>query len=152
MRAARAVADLSAGTIHALVEIAVPPERVFKALASEEIVRWWGSADTYRCTKWTGEVKVGGKWRTEGIGSDGKPFWVEGEYLEVDAPRKLVQTWRYGWDTGKSTTKITYRLDAITGGTRVTLVHSGFEHAPEACLDHGDGWERVLTWLTGNFS
>lgn len=151
MRAARAVADLSAGSIHALVEIAVPPERVFRALASEEILKWWGSAETYRCTKWAGEVKVGGKWRTEGMGSDGKPFWVEGVYLEIDAPRKLVQTWRYGWDTTGSPTVITYRLDAIAGGTRVTLKHTGFEKNPEACLDHGDGWERVLAWLTAHF-
>jgi uncharacterized protein YndB with AHSA1/START domain len=34
----------------ATVEIAAPAERVFRALASEELVKWWGSADTYRTT------------------------------------------------------------------------------------------------------
>jgi uncharacterized protein YndB with AHSA1/START domain len=34
---ARAVADVTAGTIVATIEIAVPPERVFRALASEEL-------------------------------------------------------------------------------------------------------------------
>ena len=79
MREARSVADVSTGTVHAMVEIAAPPERVFRALASEEIVKWWGSADLYRCTKWTGDVRKGGRWRTDGMGADGKAFSVEGD-------------------------------------------------------------------------
>jgi len=69
--APRAVADLSEGLILATVEIAAPAERVFRALASEEIINWWGSAETYRTTKWTGDVRVGGTWRTESVGTDG---------------------------------------------------------------------------------
>ena len=38
---ARAVADLVDGCVIALVEIAAPPERVFQALSSPEIVHWW---------------------------------------------------------------------------------------------------------------
>ncbi len=151
MRTARSVADVGAGTVHALVEIAAPPERVFRALASEEIAKWWGSDDLYRVTKWTGDVKPGGKWRSVGKGADGKPFSVEGEFLEVDPPKKLVHTWRYDWDPSGSVTTITYRLDVIPGGTRVTLRHEGFTNAPDACLSHGDGWSRVLTWLTEHF-
>lgn len=152
MRAARAIADVSAGSVHALVEIAVSPERVFRALSSAEILKWWGSADTYRCTRWEGDVRVDGRWRTDGMNNDGTPFWVEGEYLEVDPPKKLVQTWRYGWDPNASVTTLTYLIDAIPGGTRVTIRHTGFGIAHEACLSHGDGWERVLLWLTEYFS
>jgi uncharacterized protein YndB with AHSA1/START domain len=146
----RAVADLSAGLILATVEISAPPERVFRALASEEVLKWWGSADTYHTTKWTGELRVGGSWRTEGVSADGKPFVVGGEFVEVDPPRKLVQTWRADWDGGNATT-VSYRLDAITGGTRVTLRHEGFAGRPEACQGHTDGWERVLGWLQRHF-
>jgi uncharacterized protein YndB with AHSA1/START domain len=43
-RSARALADVNGGIILAEVEIAAPPERVFRALTqSDEIVRWWGS-------------------------------------------------------------------------------------------------------------
>jgi len=143
---ARAVADLSDGMILASVEIAAPPERVFRALASEELVNWWGSEDLYRTTKWTGDLRVGGAWRTEGISREGKPFSVGGEFLEVDPPRKLVQTWRADWDGGNVTT-ITYRLDPIANGTRLTLKHTGFTGRPESCDGHSQGWERVLTWL-----
>ena len=61
--AARAIADVTRGMILATVEIAVPPERVFAALTSEEVTKWWGSDDKYRTTEWTGDVKVGGRWR-----------------------------------------------------------------------------------------
>lgn len=150
--AAKAVADVTNGMLLATIEIAVPPERVFRAVTSEELVRWWGSADTYRTTKWTGDVRVGGAWRTEGISKDGKPFSVHGEFLEVDPPRRLVQTWRYDWDTGNSVTTITWRFEPTPAGTRVVVRHEGFGDAHAACESHASGWERVLTWLSGNFA
>ncbi len=149
--AARAVADVASGMLLAAVEIKAAPERVFRALSSEEIVRWWGSADTYRTTRWTGELRVGGAWRAEGVGADGKPFSVGGEFVEIDPPRKLVQTWRADWDGGHTTT-ITYRLQPIAGGTRVTVRHEGFGDRVESCAGHAAGWERVLTWLAAHLA
>ena len=50
-RAARAVADVTAGTILAQVDISAPVERVFAALTrGDEIIKWWGSDDLYRTT------------------------------------------------------------------------------------------------------
>ena len=145
LKSARAVADVNEGILLASVEIGAPPERVFGALASDDITRWWGSDDLYRTTKWTGDVRPGGTWVAEGVGRDG-PFSVRGEFLEVDPPRKLVQTWQADWD-GNHTTTITYRLEPIAGGTRLTLRHEGFRDRPESCRGHSDGWELVLTWL-----
>jgi uncharacterized protein YndB with AHSA1/START domain len=76
---------------------------------------------------------------------------VEGEFLEVEPPKKLVQTWRYDWDPTKSVTTITWRLTAIPGGTRVVIRHEGFGDAQEACAGHANGWERVLGWLSLHF-
>src|SRR5262249_15104810 len=67
-------------------------------------------------------------------------------FLEIDPPRKIVQTWKPDWDGGHVTT-ITYRLDAIANGTRVTVRHAGFGERVESCKNHGLGWERVLGWL-----
>jgi len=146
--AARAVADVTAGMILATVEIEAPPERVFHALtASEDIVKWWGSEDAYRTTEWTADVRPGGRWRAGGVSADGSRFSVGGEFLEVDAPHKLVQTWVADWDGGNTTT-ITYRIEAIDGGTRITLRHDGFAGRAESCRGHSEGWERVLGWLT----
>ncbi|HSN25905.1 MAG TPA: SRPBCC domain-containing protein, partial [Kofleriaceae bacterium] len=122
---ATSVADVTEGIVLARVEIAVPPERVFKALTTEELTAWWGADDMYRTTKFTIDLRPGGAWRTEGRGADGSDFHVEGEVLEVDPPRRLVQTWKPSWEPGAATT-IVYTLDAIEGGTRVTVRHSGF--------------------------
>lgn len=143
---ARAVADVTAGVVLALVEIAAPPERVFRALTTDEITQWWGSADTYRTTRYTADLRPGGRWRTEGVGADGTAFSVEGVFREIDPPRKLVQTWVAPWD-GNNETIITYNLEAIEGGTRVTVRHEGFSDRRDSCRGHADGWERVLEWL-----
>jgi len=144
----RSVADVSAGVIHASVEIAAPPERVFAALTNaSDVVRWWGSADTYRLEEFTADLRVGGLWRSRGRAADGRPFQAEGEFLEVDAPRLLVQTWIPDWAPGLRTT-LTYRLDAIPGGTRLTLRHEGFGAHREAFEGHTRGWERVLGFLS----
>jgi uncharacterized protein YndB with AHSA1/START domain len=147
--AARAIADLDAGTILATVDIAAPPERVFRALTTDEITRWWGSDELYRTTGFTADLRVGGRWRSEGTGRDGAAFAVEGEFLEIDAPRKLVQTWRPTWDPAAAATRITYRLEPIDGGTRLTLRHEGFGEQRESCAGHANGWQRVLGWLAG---
>jgi len=145
----RSVADVTAGVIHASVEIAAPPERVFRALTDgSEVVRWWGSPDTYRLEEFTADLRVGGQWRSRGVAVDGKPFHATGEFLEVDPPRLLVQTWIPDWAPGLQT-KLTYRLDAIPGGTRLTLRHEGFGVHREAFEGHTRGWERVLGFLNG---
>jgi uncharacterized protein YndB with AHSA1/START domain len=145
-KSARAVADLDEGLILATVTIAVPPERVFRALTSNEVVKWWGSDQVYRVTNWTADLRVGGLWRSEGKGADGKSFSVEGAYLEIDPPRKLVQTWSY--DLGeRHVTKLTYQLQPTAEGTKLTVRHEGFKDRPEACGSHSDGWEMVLSWL-----
>ena len=145
----RSVADVTAGVIHASVEIAAPLERVFRALTDgSEVVRWWGSPDTYRLEEFTADLRVGGQWRSRGVAADGKPFQATGEFLEVDPPRLLVQTWIPDWAPGLKTT-LTYRLDAIPGGTRLTLRHEGFGAHREAFEGHTRGWERVLGYLNG---
>lgn len=146
---ARAVADVTGGTIIATVEIAAPPERVFAAISTDEITKWWGSPATYQTTEWTAELRVGGRWRSRGRSADGSAFGVEGEFLEVAPPYKLVHTWKAPWD-GDRVTTVTYHLEAVDGGTRVTLRHEGFAGRPESCAEHARGWERVLGWLSGH--
>lgn len=146
-RAARAVADLTQGTIIAVVEIEAPPERVFEALTdSQQVVQWWGSVETYQTTEWTSDFRVGGQWRSAGRSADGSTFSVSGEFLEIDRPKKIVQTWVAPWDGGNTTT-IRYQLDPIANGTRVTVRHEGFGDRRESCAQHTSGWELVLGWL-----
>ena len=141
-RRARAVADLADGLVLASVEITAPPERVFRALASNEVCAWWvrpGVFDTR-----TGEVRLGGRWRAAGVGN-GRPYTIEGEFLEVDPPRKLAHSWHVVGAPGAPTT-VTYRLEPLDGGTRITLRHFGFV-VPEVCNNTCIGWETSLERL-----
>src|SRR5262245_44706941 len=115
---ARAVADLAAGEILATVEVVAPPQRVFDALTSDEIVNWWQGEGSvaFRTTEWTGDVRVGGRWQASGVVDDVKPFALEGEFLEIDPPRKLVHTYGPAGAPGKPTT-VTYLLEPIDAGT-----------------------------------
>jgi uncharacterized protein YndB with AHSA1/START domain len=143
----RVIADVEGGTILASAEVAAPPERVFRALTTgPEIVAWWGSPEHFRTTAWVGDLRPGGRWRADGVGADGSAFFVDGEYRAVDPPQKLVQTWKAAWDGGHEHT-VTYRLDALAGGTRITLRHDGFADRPESCRAQAVAWEQVLGWL-----
>jgi uncharacterized protein YndB with AHSA1/START domain len=137
-RTARAVADTADGYILAAVQVPAPPERVFQALASSDIVDWWVRPGVFDTREWTGDLRVGGHWQAAGI-ARGNPYTLEGEFLEIDAPRKLAHSWRLVGAPGKPTT-VTYLLAETDAGTRVTLRHSGF--APgESCVNTCLGWE-----------
>jgi uncharacterized protein YndB with AHSA1/START domain len=100
----------------------------------------------YRITNWHNDLRPGGKWRSEGVGADGKGFHVEGEYLEVDPPRLLVHSWNSSWCGGLNTI-VRWELEARNGGTLVRLSHSGFAENVQAAKDHSQGWSRVLLWM-----
>jgi uncharacterized protein YndB with AHSA1/START domain len=140
---ARAVADFAEGLILATVEVAASPARVFEALASNEVIDWWVRPGVFDTREWSGDVRAGGRWQASGMGN-GQPYTLEGEFLEVDPPRKLVHTWhRAGAPTPPST--VTYLLELITGGTRITLRHSGLSR-PE-CNGVCMGWEKSFARL-----
>lgn len=141
---ARAAADLTEGTILATVEVAASPERTYRALAGPEIVAWWIRPGIFNTSEWSGELRVGGAWRAAGSGG-GRSYALEGEFSEIDTPRSLVHTWRAVGAPGGAST-VTYRLDAVPGGTRVTLRHSGLP-SPEACANTCVGWETSLEQL-----
>jgi len=144
-RAARAIADLPGGTAIATVELAALPERVFDALVSSEVTRWWVRPGVFDTREWMADLRPGGRWKATGIGG-GNPYTLEGEFLEVDPPRKLVHTWHLLGQPGASTT-VTYILEPAEHGTRLTLRQSGFESRTN-CLATAIGWETSFEELS----
>ena len=139
--------------------IAAPPARVFEAITDPaQLPRWWGQSALYSVTRSTMDLRPGGKWRSDGVGKDGKPFYVEGEYLEVDPPRRLVHTWIGSFHPDKTLVRwelLPQEVNALhpngpkkSGtGTLVRLRHEGFGSNIESARSHGDGWTRVMGWL-----
>jgi uncharacterized protein YndB with AHSA1/START domain len=84
---------------------------------------------------------------------------VDGEVLEADPPRRLVQTWRMVMDPGLAAegfTRLTYEIEPLEGGaTKLTVIHdltgaprladlvSGGQESRGA----GGGWAWVLSDL-----
>jgi len=148
-------------TVLAEIFIAAPPERVFRAITDpQQMSNWWGQNGLYRITERVADVRPGGKWWCTGLGADGTKFGVEGEYLEIDPPRRLVHTWIATYmGTLKTTVYWDLHPQDVHGlhpsgpkkagtGTLVKLRHEGFTDAQSA-QSHGDGWKRVFGWLEG---
>jgi uncharacterized protein YndB with AHSA1/START domain len=101
----------------------------------------------YRHTDWKADVRPGGQWRSDGIGdTDGSPYHVSGEYVEVDPPRVVSYTWVASW-SGPLKTLVRWELEPSAGGTRVRLRHSGFAGNPPQAQQHYQGWQRVIGWM-----
>lgn len=129
------------------IHIAAPPERVFEAIADpNQVKQWWGQKGRYRHTDSQSDFRPGGKWRTLGVGDDGKEYEVGGEYVEVDPPRLLVYTWVASFD-GYTPTTVRWELSPHQNGTMVRLRHSGFAQKPEASKHYSGGWPTVLGWM-----
>jgi|SRR5579872_153783 uncharacterized protein YndB with AHSA1/START domain len=146
-------------TVLAEIFIAAPPARVFQAISDpNQLPKWWRQEGLYQVTKSTMDLRPGGKWRSEGVGADGTEFWVEGEYLEVDPPRRLVHTWVSSYKGVDTVVYWDLEPEPINAlhpsgpkksgtGTRVRLRQEGFAGNLESAKGHGEGWKRVLGWL-----
>ena len=143
----RALANVDAGVVKAEIELAATPERVFRSLTDgAELAAWWGSDEMYRTYDWVIDLRPGGKWSARARGNDGVESTVDGEYLEVDPPRRLVYTWRPSWDDYAVTT-VQYDLVPTATGTRLLVTHTGFGDRATAATGTGEGWKRVLEWF-----
>ena len=103
-------------TIMASAEIAAPPERIFTALVTREVQQWWGSADTYRMADWSADLRVGGLWTVVVRTADDRSLPAGGEFLEIEAPSRIVQTRAYAWDhptLGRRQTTVAWLLQPM---------------------------------------
>ena len=121
------------------------PEKVFQAFVDpREIVHWWGPDEGPVLSAET-DVRVGGPFRVAFRTRDGELHESCGEYLEIDAPRRLVMS--FWWSsTPHLRTRVTVSIDPIDEGAQVTLLHEGF--ADTVSRDsHEGGWAGALDKL-----
>jgi uncharacterized protein YndB with AHSA1/START domain len=90
------------------MDIAAPPERVFRALTDpQQLLAWWSDKDKGGSTHWELDLRVGGKWRAEGKDESCGEWEMNGEVLEaVGEGAKLYpanfQRWRRVHTTHRS--------------------------------------------------
>jgi uncharacterized protein YndB with AHSA1/START domain len=121
------------------IYIKTTPERLWQALTDADMRR-----------KYTFGAVVTSDWTTgsryEGVGHGALIF--EGENLEVDPPRRLVQSFRALWDDNvkaEGTSRVTYEIEPIGDSCRLTVTHDQLREGANAQL-YGD-WPMVLSGL-----
>lgn len=72
-----------------------PRRRVFDAWTKAEHVKCWYSPGGFAVCDCDIDFRVNGKWRVVLRGPHGQEHGVSGEYREIEAPERLVQTFRY---------------------------------------------------------
>jgi hypothetical protein len=83
------------------------------------------------------------------VRTDGAKIRGFGEFAELSFPNKIVMTRNFDDHPflGSRETTITYRLERIATGTRVTVRDEGFIGRSAAAYGNAEIWENVLGWL-----
>jgi uncharacterized protein YndB with AHSA1/START domain len=129
------------------IEIAAPPERVFRAIVNREQALQWGSHKDFEITVWDLEPRVGGEWRFTSIEkATSKEYHHYGEVLEIDPPRLLAYTWMADFHTiPAQRTVVRWELTPSATGTRLKVTHSGLAQLPKERGQYSQGWPGVLS-------
>jgi uncharacterized protein YndB with AHSA1/START domain len=123
------------------IYIKTTPERLWQAITDPEMRG-----------KYTFGIGVYSDWRPgsryEGRSPKAPTPIVEGENLEVDPPRRLVQSFRALWSDDvkrEGTSRVTWEIEPIRDSCRLTVVHDQLREGANAEI-YG-GWPMVLSGL-----
>jgi uncharacterized protein YndB with AHSA1/START domain len=140
------------------VYIKATPQAIWDAITKPEWTEKYGYGGRGEY-----DLRPGGAYRgfsSDGMRSMGAPeIAVDGEILESDPPRRLVQTWRMLMDpemAAEGFTRLTYEIEESRSGvTKLTVIHD-LEGAPRLATilsggmeeeGAGGGWSWVLSGL-----
>jgi uncharacterized protein YndB with AHSA1/START domain len=146
------------------VYIKASPEAIWDAITKPEWTRKYGYGGNANY-----DLRAGGSFRVDAdeeykkasaaAGFEVPDVLLDGEVLEADPPRKLVQTWRLVMDPGlaeEGFTRLTYEIVPLDNGvTKLTVIHDVSGAPGTAQLTSGDlestgaggGWVWVLSEL-----
>ena len=124
------------------------PERVFKAWTNKnDFVAWYGP-EGFTVPFCEMDVKLGGKWRACIRSAEGEEYWMEGKYIEISAPEKIVFTFGDGSKEGNpdEETIITITFRGIGKKTEMKFHQAVF---PTVALrdGHYSGWSSAFVCL-----
>jgi uncharacterized protein YndB with AHSA1/START domain len=124
----------------ATIEVQATPDEVWDALVNPEKTRGY-----YYGTEILSDWQPGSRWTSE----SGEELYLEGELLEVDRPRRIVQTFHVAIEepaASDAPSQVTWELTDLGGGaTRVRMLHDSMGEATRDYVE--GGWEHILAGL-----
>jgi len=113
---------------------------VFTAFSdSSELAKWWGP-EGFTVRSLNLEARVGGRYRIEMQPPQDDPFYLTGEFREVDPPARLAYT--FVWedpDPDDVETLVDLSFRDLGESTEVAFTQSPFKTEARRAL-HRDGW------------
>jgi uncharacterized protein YndB with AHSA1/START domain/DNA-binding transcriptional ArsR family regulator len=138
-------------------ELEAPMEKVFEIYIKTTPERLWQAiVDPAQRAKYTFGVGVYSDWTPgssyvgrAGPGNEGPDLVIaEGENLEVDPPRRLVQSFRALWSDevkAEGTSRVTWEIEQVADSCRLTVTHDQLRQGANSELF--GGWPMVLSGL-----
>jgi uncharacterized protein YndB with AHSA1/START domain len=131
--------------IERTIDLAQPPERVWEALTSAEgLGGWFGDHATV-------DLRPGG---TASVEWDDEEYKATLTISVVEPPTRFAWTWAIQGlpASDPRRTYVEFTLVPTGGGTRLTVVESGFAQLPDELLDtayrgNTEGWRKELAEL-----
>ncbi len=121
------------------IYIKTSAERLWKAITDKEMRRSYNFGVIVK-SDWTPGS------RFEGFGG-GRPI-LEGENLEVDPPRRLVQSFRALWGEdvkNEGTSRVTWEIEPVADSCKLTVTHDQLREGANDQLF--GGWPMILSGL-----
>ncbi|MFL5839696.1 MAG: SRPBCC domain-containing protein [Thermoleophilaceae bacterium] len=113
---------------------------VFQAFSDQdELARWWGPRG-FSTPSLEFDLRVGASYRIEMQPPEGDPFWLTGEFREVEPPARLAYT--FVWeepDPDDAETRVDLSFRDLGESTEVGLTQGPFKTEARRAL-HRDGW------------
>ncbi len=123
------------------IYIKTTPERLWKAITDPEMRSKYSFGNRIS-SDWT----RGSRYEATNPGAPG--ILVEGENVEIDPPRRLVQTMRALWDEDvkkEGTSRVTWEIEPVGDSCRLTVTHDRLREGANDQL-YG-GWPMILSGL-----
>jgi len=129
-------------------EFDATPDRIWAAwVEPDQMAHWLPDGVSTPRESISVDLRVGGKYTYTMINDEtGATFPTGGEYLELDAPRRLVMSWGNPTDSIEEAMRITVALEPIGDRTRMTFNLQGAEGVPGDGWIY-DGWDQALASL-----
>ena len=128
-----------------------PPDVVYDEWLDPGALADWMCPRPARCRNIESEPRLGGQLRID-IEDGGTEFWVSGEYLVLDPPRRLSFSWSCStWPDPSLQSVVNVLLEPHDGGqTLMTIEHTLLP--PGLAGQHQRGWAAIADQLAGELA